>query len=281
MIKSKITKSYLKLLIILISILLLIPFISSCDPTMVDIYTQISPDYSGTRTVSVAIKTEYTQRGEVILDKDESIYNKIFSILPPGETETTDSEGYTNFISTINFDDVNFLQHISIDNYSEIPPERFYARMEIKDYFFYSEYFFEDYVDMKIDDAVLNLKDIGSDYKRIDDFLKIDKDILSITYQVKFPVRIIKTNADFIRDGNIAVWNIKYGEEKDIFIEGKRTKFLPYFLLVILGFIGLFVLFIIFALIFSSRRSRVKLDQPKKHLYSYDNYFKKDKYFRQ
>lgn len=278
--KNKMMKlNLLKIIIILIFILILVPLISSCDQTLIDIYTQINPDYSGVRTVDIAVKTEYIQKGEVTLGKDQSLFDKILSILPPGDIETTESEGYTHFKSTINFKDVNFLQHISIDNFSEVPPERFYAKMEKRDYFFHSEYSYKDHIDMKIDEVLLSSSDKNSDYLRIDDLLKVDKDILSITYQVKFPANITKTNADIIGDNNIAIWNIKYGDKKDIYIEGKKTKFLPYFLLVILGFIGLFILFIIFALIFSSRRSKPHA-RRKKPLYTYDNYFKKDRYFR-
>jgi len=278
--KNKMMKlNLLKIIIILIFILILVPLISSCDQTLIDIYTQINPDYSGVRTVDIAVKTEYIQKGEVTLGKDQSLFDKILSILPPGDIETTESEGYTHFKSTINFKDVNFLQHISIDNFSEVPPERFYAKMEKRDYFFHSEYSYKDHIDMKIDEVLLSSSDKNSDYLRIDDLLKVDKDILSITYQVKFPANITKTNADIIGDNNIAIWNIKYGDKKDIYIEGKKTKFLPYFLLVILGFIGLFILFIIFALIFSSRRSKPHT-RRKKPLYTYDNYFKKNKYFR-
>ena len=151
--------------------------------------------------------------------------------------------------------------------------------MEKDDYFFYTEYFFKDYIDIKIDDTLLSSSDKNSDFNRIDDLFKADVDILSITYQIKLPVKITKSNADIIGDDNIAIWNLKYGDQKNIYIEGKKTKFLPYFLLVILGIIGLLIIFIIFALIFSSRRSKTHV-RAKKPYYTYDNYFKKDKYFR-
>ena len=67
-------------------------------------------------------------------------------------------------------------------------------------------------------------------------------------------------------------------EEGDIYIEGKKTKFLSYFLLAILGLIGLFAMFLIFVLLFSSRR-RKKSSSTIEPISSYDNYFKKDKYF--
>lgn len=266
-----------KIIIILILLLFLTLFLSSCDQTNIDILTQINPDYSGVRTVEITVKTEYIQRGEAALGKDQSLFSKIMAALPEGETETSESEEYTHFKSTINFNDINFLKHVSIDNFSETPPERFYARMEREDHFFNSEYFLRDHIDMKIDEILLSSNDKNSDFKRIDDLLKADPNIFNITYKIKFPANITKSNADTISDDNVASWKIKYGEQKDIYIEGKRTKFLSYFLVVILGFIGLFSLFIIFALIFSSKR-RKRNHEVKKPLYSYDNYFKKDKY---
>ncbi|HAJ95410.1 MAG TPA: hypothetical protein DCP02_04160, partial [Actinobacteria bacterium] len=84
-------------------------------------------------------------------------------------------------------------------------------------------------------------------------------------------------NADLIGDNNIAIWNIPYGQEKKVMIEGKKTKFLSYFMVVILGLLGLFILFIIFALIFSSRlRKKPSRESSQK---TYDNYFKRDRYF--
>ncbi len=271
--------SYFKILIIFILIIFIIPFISSCDQTLIDIFTQINADYSGSRTIDIAVKTEYIQKSDIILGQNQYLYDKILESLPEGESKTFEEGEYTHFTSTAEFKDINFLQHISIDNFSEIPPERFYAKLEKVDYFFHSEYFFEDYIDMKIDDTLLASSDINSDYNRIADLAKADSDILNITYQVKFPVKITSHNADIIGEGNIAIWNLKYGDEKTIYIEGKKTKLLTYFLMVILGIIVLFIIFIIFMIIFSSRRSK---RQPpyRKPLYSYDNYFKRDKYFR-
>jgi len=274
MIKS----NYLKILIIFILLIFIIPFISSCDEALIDIFTQINSDYSGTRTIDIAVKTEYLQKGEAILGQNQSLFDKIFENLPEGEYKTYEEEDYTHFSSTINFEDINFLRHISIDNFSETPPERFYAKLEKVDYFFHSEYFFEDYIDMKIDEALLASSDINSDYNRINDLAKAGSNILNITYQVKFPVKIIINNADIIGDNNIAIWNIKYGDEKKIHIEGKKTKLLTYFLIVILCFIGLFIIFIIFMLVFSSRRNK-KPPPTRKPLYTYDNYFKRDRYF--
>lgn len=269
----------LKIVIILFIILLTAFSIASCDQTLVDIYTQVNPDYSGVRTVDVAVKTEYIQKGEISSGKSQSLFDKILSSLPSDEIETTVDGEYTHFKYTTPFKDINFLQHISIDNFSETPPERFYAKMEKDDYFFYCEYFFKDYVDMKIDEILLSSGDKNSDYNRINDLLKADTDIISITYQTKLPVKITKSNADIIGDNNIAIWNIKYGDQKYIYLEGKKTKFLPYFLIAVLGVIGLFIIFIIFALVFSSRRSRAG-PKTKKPFYAYDNYFKKDRYFR-
>jgi len=274
MIKS----NYLKILIIFILLIFIIPFISSCDEALIDIFTQINSDYSGTRTIDIAVKTEYLQKGEAILGQNQSLFDKIFENLPEGEYKTYEEEDYTHFSSTINFEDINFLRHISIDNFSETPPERFYAKLEKVDYFFHSEYFFEDYIDMKIDEALLASSDINSDYNRINDLAKAGSNILNITYQVKFPVKITINNADIIGDNNIAIWNIKYGDEKKIHIEGKKTKLLTYFLIVILCFIGLFIIFIIFMLVFSSRRNK-KPPPTRKPLYTYDNYFKRDRYF--
>jgi hypothetical protein len=270
--------SYLKTLIIILLFIFLIPFISSCDPTVINIFTEVNNDYSGSRTIDIAVKTEYLRNSELILDKNQSLYNKILENLQDGEKDVFEEGEYTHFTSTINFDDINFLQHISIDNLSENPPERFLARLKKDDYFFYSEYFFEDYVDMKIDDTLLASSDINSDYKRIADLASADEEILNITYQVKFPVKVTRHNADVIGDNNIAIWNIKYGDERDIYIQGKKTKFLTYFLIVILGIIVLFIIFIITIMIFSSRKGG-RQTPLKKSYYSYDNYFKKDRYF--
>lgn len=265
----------LKFLIVLILILFAIPFISSCDQTLIDIFTEINTDYSGTRTIDIAVKTEYIQKSEVILGKDQSLFDKILENLPQGEYKTFDEEDYTHFSSTAEFEDIRFLPHISIDNLSEFPLN---AKMEVKEHFFYNEYYFEDYIDMKIDEILLDSEDINSDYNRINDLVKSDSSILDITYQIKFPVNITSHNADIIGDDNIAIWNIKYGDEKKIYMEGKKTKFLTYFLIVILGIVGLFIIFIIFAIIFGSKKSK-KQTPVRKPLYSYDNYFKKDRYF--
>ncbi len=270
--------SYLKTLIIILLFIFLIPFISSCDPTVINIFTQINSDYSGSRIIDIAVKTEYLHNSELILDDNQSLYNKILENLQDGEKDVFEEGEYTHFTSTANFEDINFLQHISIDNLSEKPPERFLARLKKDDYFFYSEYFFEDYIDMKIDDTLLASSDMNSDYKKIADLTSADKEILSITYQVKFPVKITEHNADVMGDNNIAIWNIKYGDEREIYIQGEKTKFLTYFLIVILGIIVLFIIFIIVIIIFSSRRGR-RQTPVKKSYYSYDNYFKKDRYF--
>ncbi len=267
-----------KTIIILISFLLIIPLVSSCGQTLLDVYTQVNTDYSGTRTIDIAIKTEYIRKGEVTLSSNKSLFDGILEILPEGEIRTFEEGDHTHFNSTITFEDVNFLQHVSIDNFSESPPERFYARMEKEDFFLYSEFFFEDYIDMKIDDTLLQASSPNSDLKRIDDLILSDNEILSITYQVKFPVEIVSHNADIIGEGNIAIWNLDYGDQKQIMIEGKKTKFLTYFLIVVLGLIAILVLFIAFALIFGSRGKKTRPDS-KKSPYSYDNYFKKDRYF--
>jgi heme/copper-type cytochrome/quinol oxidase subunit 2 len=81
-----------------------------------------------------------------------------------------------------------------------------------------------------------------------------------------------------IGDNNIAIWNIRYGEQKNIWIEGSRTKFLSYFMLVVLGMVILFVLFLIIILLLNSRRPR-RHKKDEKPLYSYDNYFKRNKDF--
>jgi len=228
--------SFRKIIAILIIIIFSIPLISSCDPTFIDVYTQLNTDYSGTRTVDIAVNTDYIENGEIALSQNQSLFDKLLSILPEGEIETYEEDGYTHFSSEMTFEDVNFLKHISIDNFSDNPSERFIAKMELFDYFLHREVFFEDYVDMKIDDTLLASG-----------------------------------------DDNIAIWNIPYGQEQNIHIEGKKTKFLSYFLIVILGLIGLFILFIIFALLFSGRRKR--LSPSKKPSRTYDNYFKRDKYF--
>jgi hypothetical protein len=267
--------NYFKIFVLLI---LVFPLLSSCDQTLVDIFTEINSDYSGTRTVDIAVKTEYLQNSAAISGKNESLSDKILKSLPEGEYLTSEEEGYTHFSSTISFEDINFLQHISIDNFSETPPERFYAKLEKVSYFFHDEYFFEDYIDMKIDETLLASSDPDSDYMQIADLAGEDSNILNVTYQVKFPVKIIRHNADLIGDDNIAIWNLKYGDEKKIFIEGDKTKLLTYFLIIILSFISLFIIFIIAIIIYNSRRSK-RRPPSRKPLYSYDNYFKRDRYF--
>ena len=266
-----------KVIIILIIIMLILPLISGCDPTFIDIYTQIDEDYSGTRTVDIAVKTEYIQKGEVVLEQNRSLFDRLLEILPEGEIETFEEEGYTHFSSKVIFDDINFLKHISIDDFSSEPSQRFLAKMEINEYFFYREVFFEDYIDMKIDETLLISGDTNSDHNRLHDLASADSEILNITYQIKFPVKIVKSNADLIGDNNIAIWNIPYGKEQKIMIEGKKTKFLSYFIVVILGLLGLFILFIIFALTFSSHRRRKPSRTGSQK--TYDNYFKRDRYF--
>ncbi len=270
--------NYFKILAIIVLLILVIPLLSSCDQTLVDIFTEINSDYSGTRTVDIAVKTEYLQNSAAISVKNESLSDKILKSLPEGEYLTSEEEGYTHFSSTISFEDINFLQHISIDNFSETPPERFYAKLEKVSYFFHDEYFFEDYIDMKIDETLLASSEPDSDYRQIADLARQDSNILNVTYQVKFPVKIIRHNADLIGDDNIAIWNLKYGDEKKIFIEGDKTKLLTYFLIIILSFIGLFIIFIIAIIIYNSRRSK-RQPPSRKPLYSYDNYFKRDRYF--
>ncbi|MBL7124029.1 MAG: hypothetical protein ISS14_03965 [Actinobacteria bacterium] len=270
--------NFFKIIITLILSLFVILFLPACDQSILDIYTEVNSNYSGTRVIDISVKKEYIQKGGVVLSDSQSLYDKILDILPEGEIETYDREDYSHFKSTITFNDINFLQHISIDNFSETPPERFYAKMEKEDYFFQTEYFFYDYVDMKIDDMLLSATDKNDDFVRFDNLYKTDSNIISITYQVKFPVEIMKTNADILGENNIAIWIMKYGEQKDIYIEGKKTKFLSYFLLAILGLIGLFAMFLIFVLLFSSRR-RKKGSSTIEPISSYDNYFKKDKYF--
>lgn len=269
--------SFRKIIAILTIIVFFIPLVSSCDPTLIDVYTQLNTDYSGTRTVDIAVKTDYIEKGEIALSQNQSLFDKLLSILPEGEVETYEEDGYTHFSSEMAFEDVNFLKHISIDDFSDNPTDRFIAKMELIDYFLHSEVFFEDYVDMKIDDTLLASGDDNSDFNRLHDLASADSSILAITYQVKFPVKIIESNADLIGDDNIAIWNIPYGQEQNIRIEGKKTKFLSYFLIVILGLIGLFILFIVFALLFSNRRKR--LPSSKRQARTYDNYFKRDRYF--
>ncbi len=272
------SKKHLKILWALSVMIFAVLLLSACDQSLIDVYTQINHDFSGFRTVDIAVKTEYLQKGQVAMGRDESLFDKIFESLPPGEIETRESDGYTHFISTIVFEDINFLKHVSIDGFSEIAPKRFYARMEREDFFFQSDYFFEDFIDMKVDEAILARDGKDSDFARLDNLVNFDADILAITYQVRFPVKITDSNADMVGDNNIAIWNIRYGEQKDIWIEGSRVKFLSYFLLVVLGMVILFILFLIVVLLLNSRRPR-RHKKDSKPLYSYDNYFKRDKDF--
>jgi len=267
----------LKVLTTLVFFLAIIFFITSCDNTSLEVYTQLNANNSGSRSVDLAIKTEYLKKGEVALSKNESLFDKILASLPAGKVETYEKDDYTHFKSTVDFDDINFLQHISIDNFSQTPSERFYAKMEKKDYFFNSDYFFYDYIDMNIDETIAEAGGKDSDLARLASLFGADKEMFQITYQIKFPVKIIKSNADVIGDNNIAIWKLKYGDEKNIDIEGRKTKFLSYFLLVLLGLVVLFIIFIIFALVFSRRKRRIT--KPKKPIFAYDNYFKKDKFF--
>jgi len=267
---------HLKYLLLLLTLLLAMTVLISCDQTLLDVYTEVESDFSGTRTVEIAVKTDYLKRGEVVLDQNKSLFDKILESLPKGEIETFEQEGYTHFRSIVEFEDINFLQHVSIDGFSEIPPERFYAKMSSDDYFFHRDYYFSDHIDMQVDEILLGSE--NEDLVRMDDLFKADTSIFNITYQVRFPVKILDTDADKIGDNNIAIWDIEYGTKRNIYINGKKTKFLPYILLIVLGLIVLFAIFIVFALAFSSRRRR-RDKKPEKSFYAYDNYFKKDKYF--
>ena len=267
----------LKYLTAFTAFMLVILAASSCDNTFLDIYTRINPDYSGTRTVELSVKTQYLQKGEIILKDNESMYDKILASLPKGKIETYEKEEYTYFKSTIEFDDINFLQHVSIDNYSEVPPYQFYAKMEIEDYFFYSNYHFSDYVDMEINSSLIESEGEDGEHSRLANLFSADEDLLAITYQVKFPVKIINSNSNLIGEDNIAIWNLKSGDKTNIFIEGKRIKYLSYILVSFLGLIGLFIMFLIFILAFSRRRRRIT--KTGKTAASYDNYFRKNKYF--
>ena len=77
--------------------------------------------------------------------------------LPEGEITTSEKDGYTHFTSAIDFEDINFLPHVSIDNFSENPPDRFYAKIEKEESFFSIKYYFEDFVEMCIRDRLRNL----------------------------------------------------------------------------------------------------------------------------
>jgi hypothetical protein len=266
-----------RILVIFIIIMFILPLLSGCDPSFIDIFTEIDEDYSGTRTVDISVKTEYLRQGEVVLEQNQSLLDRLLEVLPEGEIKTYEEEGYTHFTSKIVFDDINFVKHISIDEFSSEPSQRFLAKMSIDEYFFYRDIFFEDYVDMNIDEALLSSGDANSDFNRLHDLASADSSILNITYQLRFPVKIVVSNADVIGENNIAIWNIPYGQEQKITIEGKKTKFLSYFLVVILGILGLFILIFTFILIFGSRLKRrpARVQSQK----TYDNYFKRDRYF--
>ena len=271
--KLKIIKSALGAALLLLCIFTL----SSCDSTILDIYTQINSNYSGTRTIDLAIKTDYLKKCEIIVSGKQTLYDSIIASLPEGKIETFEKEDYTHFKSTVEFNDINFLQHVSIDKYSDEPPGRFYAKMTMEDFFFYSNYFFQDYIDMKIDDSLIAAQGEKSNLARVSGLFGADPELLKITYQIKFPVNIIKSNADKVENKNIAIWNLKFGDQKEITIEGKKVKYLTYVLLVVLGLIGALILFLIFILGFSTKRKRIT--RVKKPFKSYDNYFKQDKYF--
>ena len=272
-IKYKIFKSALVVALLLLCIFAL----SSCDSTIIDVYTQINSNYSGTRTIDLAIKTDYLKKGEIIVSGKQTLYDSIIASLPEGKIETFEKDDYTHFKSTAEFNDINFLQHVSIDKYSDEPPGRFYAKMTMEDFLFYSNYFFEDYIDMKIDDSLIAAQGEKSNLARVSGLFGADPELLKITYQIKFPVNIVKSNADKVENNNIAIWNLKFGDQKEINIEGKRIKYLTYVLLVVLGLIGAFIIFLTFVLAFSRRRKRIIRDR--KPFKSYDNYFKQDKYF--
>jgi Na+-transporting methylmalonyl-CoA/oxaloacetate decarboxylase gamma subunit len=265
-----------KFFLMLLILVLIMLFLSSCDQTILDIYTEVNSDFSGKRIVDIAVKTEYIKKGEIAIGNDKPLFDKIFDSLPEGEITTSEKDGYTHFTSAIDFEDINFLPHVSIDNFSENPPDRFYAKIEKEESFFSIKYYFEDFVDMKIDESVLKSGGVNSDLYRLDNIVKTDREILKITYQIKFPFKVLKSNSDFTGDNRIAVWDIKYGEQKFIRVEGEKTKLLSYFLLVILGIVLLFILFLIIAIIFNATRKKIE-KRRSKPLYSYDNYFKKNR----
>jgi hypothetical protein len=265
-----------KYIFILLFLVLSTLLFASCDKTILDIYTEINGDFSGERITDIAVKTEYIKKGEIATGKDKPLFDKVFDSLPEGELSTSEKDGYTHFTSKTEFEDINFLSHVSIDNFSENPPDRFYAKIEKEETFFSIKYYFEDFVDMKIDESVLKSGGTGSDFYRLDSIIKTDKDILGITYQIKFPFKVLKSNSDFIGNDRIALWNIRYGEQRFIRAEGEKTKLLSYFLLIILGIILLFILFLIIAITLNATRKKIERRKTKP-LYSYDNYFKRDK----
>ncbi|MHB8277668.1 MAG: hypothetical protein ACYDIA_08460, partial [Candidatus Humimicrobiaceae bacterium] len=77
--------SKIKIFILIIFILSVTLVISGCDKTLFDIYTQINSDYSGVRTVDIAVKTEYIKRGEMSVGGEKSLFDRIFAALPQGE----------------------------------------------------------------------------------------------------------------------------------------------------------------------------------------------------
>jgi len=266
-----------KFFLIALLLALIMVLLVSCDKTILDIYTEVDSDFSGKRIVDIAVKTEYIKKGEVAVGKDKPLFDKIFDSLPEGEITTSEKDGYTHFTSAIEFEDINFLPHVSIDNFSENPPDRFYAKIKKEDSFFSTKYYFEDFVDMKIDESILKSGGVNSDLYRLDNIIKTDREMLKITYQIKFPFKVLESNSDFTGDDRIAVWDIKYGEQRFISVEGEKTKLLSYFLLVILGIVVLFILFLIVAIILNATRKKIE-NRRTKPLYSYDNYFKKNKH---
>ncbi|MHB1346400.1 MAG: hypothetical protein ACYCXK_02805, partial [Candidatus Humimicrobiaceae bacterium] len=85
---KKILFSKIKIIVLSILILMAVPIISGCDKTLFDIYTQINNDFSGTRTVDIAVKTEYIKRGELSAGGEKSLFDKIFAAVPKGEITT-------------------------------------------------------------------------------------------------------------------------------------------------------------------------------------------------
>ena len=90
-----------RILVIFIMLMLVLPLLSGCDPSFIDIFTEIEEDYSGTRTVDISVKTQYLRKGEVILEQNQSLLDKLLEILPQGDVDTYEEEGYTHFTSKI------------------------------------------------------------------------------------------------------------------------------------------------------------------------------------
>ena len=86
-----------RILVIFIILMFILPLLSGCDPTFIDIFTELDDDYSGTRTVDISVKTEYLRKGEVVLEQNQSLLEKLLDVLPDGEVETYEDEGYTHF----------------------------------------------------------------------------------------------------------------------------------------------------------------------------------------